>query len=63
MDYNQRKQIIYQKTDYNCHSICQLSTIIKCCKCKKNNTIPMKHNGFQYCLFCGTPNYIKPRIF
>jgi hypothetical protein len=63
MDYNQRKQIIYQKTDYNSHSICQLSNIVKCCKCKKNNTIPMKNTGFQYCLFCGTPNYIKPIIF
>ncbi len=55
-----RLQILYQKTDFNHHQICQLQNIFKCCKCKKNNSIMVKHNELvQNCLFCGTPNYIK----
>ena len=35
----QKKQILYQKTDFNSYLICQLPCIFKCCKCKKNNSI------------------------
>lgn len=60
MDKNdKRKQILYQKTDFNRHLICQLPSIFKCCKCKRNNNINSKELLSQYCLFCGTPNYIK----
>jgi len=58
---DKRKEIIYQKTDFNNHLICQLPNIFKCCKCKKNNTIFIINNFFQNCIFCGTPNYIKKR--
>ena len=34
-----KKQILYQKTDFNRSLICQLPTIFKCSKCKKNNNI------------------------
>jgi len=62
MENDKRKQILYQKTDFNKHLICQLSTIIKCCKCKRNNTILVPENiRIQSCLFCGTPNYVKER--
>ena len=57
---NHRLQILYQKTDFNHHKICQLEYIFKCCKCKKNNTI-MANINVQSCLFCGTPNNIKKR--
>jgi len=57
---NHRLQILYQKTDFNHHKICQLESIFKCCKCKKNNTI-MTNINVQSCLFCGTPNNIKKR--
>lgn len=53
---NNRLQILYQKTDFNHHKICQLNGIYKCCKCKKNNNI--SPNLIQICLFCGTPNQI-----
>lgn len=60
MNNKHRIQILYQKTDFNHHKICQLKCIFKCCKCKKNNTIMMEENLiFQLCLFCGTPNNIK----
>jgi hypothetical protein len=57
---NNKKQIIYQKTDFNNSLICQLPNIFKCCKCKKYNTIFVDNNILsQLCLFCATPNYIK----
>lgn len=60
MNNNHRLQMLYQKTDFNSHKICQLKTVFKCCKCKKNNSIMVEHNIFvQLCLFCGTPNAIK----
>jgi hypothetical protein len=56
---DKRKQMIYQKTQFNTHLICQLSTIFKCSKCKKNNNILVSKNIVsQNCLFCGMPNYI-----
>jgi hypothetical protein len=60
MNSNNRIQILYQKTDFNNHKICQLSGIFKCCKCKRNNSIIVSPNVLsQNCLFCGTPNYVK----
>lgn len=60
MENNKRKQMLYQKTDFNNHLICQLPSIMKCCKCKRNNSIVVEANSlFQSCLFCGTPNYVK----
>jgi hypothetical protein len=60
MENDKRKQILYQKTEFNNHLICQLPTIVKCCKCKRNNNIAVsKDLLYQLCLFCGTPNYIK----
>jgi hypothetical protein len=57
---DKRKQIIYQKTEFNSHSICQLAGIFKCCKCKRNNNVMVAANiPSQNCLFCGTPNYVK----
>ena len=57
---NHRSQMLYQKTSFNNHKICQLSGIFKCCKCKKNNMIVVDINHkAQMCLFCGTPNLIK----
>ena len=56
---NHRQQILYQKTDFNNHKICQLNNIFKCIKCKKNNSIFEHDKLFQLCLFCGTPNDIK----
>ena len=56
---SRRKQIVYQKTQFNHHLICQLPSIFKCIKCKKNNNILHGINIVsQNCLFCGTPNYI-----
>jgi len=55
-----RKEMLYQKTEFNHHLICQLPGIFKCCKCKKNNTVIVEKGVLsQFCLFCGTPNYIK----
>ena len=55
---NHRKQMIYQKTEFNNSLICQLCSIFKCIKCKKNNNILIeKEIKIQNCLFCGTPNY------
>lgn len=55
--------MLYQKTDFNRHNICQLSGIFKCCKCKKNNSIFIESNvDTQLCLFCGMPNSIKNLI-
>jgi hypothetical protein len=60
VDMDKRKQMLYQKTEFNSHSICQLPTIFKCCKCKRNNTIQVPPNVLsQNCLFCGTPNYVN----
>ena len=57
---NNRLQILYQKTDFNHHKICQLQGIFKCCKCKKNNSIMVQYNEtIQMCLFCGMPNSVK----
>jgi hypothetical protein len=57
---NNRLQILYQKTQFNSHKICQLNGIFKCCKCRKNNNIILDSNiSFQLCLFCGTPNDVK----
>lgn len=58
---NNRVQILYQKTDFNHHKICQLNGIYKCCKCRKNNN-STTDNSFQICLFCGTPNQAKKSI-
>ena len=55
MNINNRKQL-QQKTDFNSWSISMLNTIFKCSKCKKNNTI-MKNVKYQFCIFCGNPNY------
>jgi hypothetical protein len=66
MNLDKKKQIMYQKTEFNNSLICQLPNIFKCNKCKRNNTINnqtiisnTKNNNFQHCLFCGNPNYIK----
>ena len=60
MNSNNRIQILYQKTDFNNHKICQMPGIFKCCKCKRNNSVMVLPNILsQNCLFCGTPNYIK----
>ena len=57
---NNRVQMLYQKTDFNHHRICQLKGIFKCCKCKRNNSTQLdKEREAQYCLFCGMPNKIK----
>jgi hypothetical protein len=63
MNNNHRLQMLYQKTDFNHHKICQLDGIFKCCKCKKNNTINVENNTLvQTCLFCGSPNILKKDI-
>ena len=55
-----RLQILYQKTEFKNHKICQMDGIFKCCKCKKNNSIIVQNNNLvQNCFFCSTPNYIK----
>ena len=60
MNSNNRIQILYQKTEFNNHKICQLPGIFKCCKCKRNNSIMVAVNVLsQNCLFCGTPNNTK----
>jgi hypothetical protein len=60
--YNKRSEILYNKTDFNSNLICQLPSIFKCCKCKRNNTIMVSsETKSQFCLFCGTPNYIKTK--
>jgi hypothetical protein len=59
MNIDKRKQIIYQKTDFNTSLICHLPTIFKCSKCKHNNSINnISALIYQNCLFCGNPNYI-----
>jgi len=56
---NHRKQMVYQKTEFNNSRICQLPSIFKCIKCKKNNSILIeKEIKIQNCLFCGIPNFI-----
>jgi len=60
---NHRLQMLYQKTNFNSHKICQLNGIFKCCKCKKNNNLMVERAVFvQLCLFCGTPNQLKKEI-
>ena len=59
MERNKRNEMLYQKTEFNKSLICQLPVIFKCTKCKKNNTIILKSNVSQNCIFCGNPNYIK----
>jgi hypothetical protein len=60
MENDKRKQIMYQKTQFNNHLICQLPNVFKCCKCKRNNSCDFdKDKPVQFCLFCGTPNYVK----
>jgi hypothetical protein len=60
MENDKRKQILYQKTDFNNHKICQLNNIFKCSKCKRNNSCIILNNPLvQPCLFCGNPNYVK----
>lgn len=62
MERNHRNEMLYQKSDFNKHLICQLPNIFKCCKCKKNNTICIKEPQIaQHCLFCGTPNYVRKK--
>ena len=57
---DKRREMLYKKTEFNKHLICQLSNIFKCCKCKRNNTIMVPPNILsQSCLFCGNPNYVK----
>jgi len=61
---DKKKQILYQKTDFNSYLICQLQCIFKCCKCKKNNSILVEKNvKSQFCLFCGMPNYVNLSTF
>jgi transcription elongation factor Elf1 len=55
MNATNRKQL-QQKTEFNNWSISMLSTIFRCSKCKKNNTI-LKNTKSQKCIFCGNPNY------
>lgn len=60
-----RKQMVYQKTDFSHYLICQLPCIFKCSnsRCKKNNNILVeKHIISQNCMFCGMPNYVKQKI-
>lgn len=60
MNNNHRLQKLYQKTEFNNHKICQLSSVFKCCKCRKNNSVMVEPNILvQMCLFCGTPNHVK----
>jgi hypothetical protein len=60
MDKNKRKEILYNKTEFNSHLICQFPCIFKCSKCKRNNTIMVSPEVLsQACLFCGNPNYVK----
>ena len=60
MENNKRKQMLYQKTDFNNHLICQLPNVFKCCKCKRNNTtVILNKSAVQHCLFCGNPNHVK----
>ena len=63
MENNHRKQMVYQKTQFNNYLICQLPCIFKCSKCKKNNNILVEKDVIsQNCLFCGTPNYVHPLL-
>ena len=60
MENIKKKQIIYQKTEFNSNLVCQMPGIFKCCKCKRNNSIMVLPTIIsQNCLFCGTPNYVK----
>jgi hypothetical protein len=61
---DKRKEMLYKKTEFNNHLICQFSTIFKCCKCKRNNNISEQFVGLsQNCLFCGTPNYVNKKKY
>ena len=59
---DKRKQIIYQKTEFNNSAICQLPNIFKCSKCKHNNTIQNINILYHNCLFCGNPNFISNKL-
>jgi hypothetical protein len=60
MNNRHRLQMLYQKTEFNNHKICQLNGVFKCCKCKKNNSVMVGPSILvQLCLFCGMPNNIK----
>jgi len=65
MQNNKRNLFENVKTDFNHHHISQLSNIYKCCKCKRNNNILADidkittNQSYLFCLFCGTPNYVK----
>jgi hypothetical protein len=60
---NHRLQMLYQKTDFNSHKVCQLDGVFKCCKCKKNNSLMVRTDSLvQFCLFCGTPNQVKKEL-
>ena len=62
MNTEQKKQILYQKTEFNNSKICMFPNIFKCSKCKQNNTTNNKDGViYQNCLFCGNPNYIKKK--
>jgi hypothetical protein len=62
MNENQRRQQMYEKTEFNFSKICMLDNIFKCSKCKHNNTIyPKAGIIYQHCMFCGNPNYIKKK--
>jgi hypothetical protein len=64
MENKHRKQMVYQKTQFNNYLICQLPCIFKCSKCKKNNNILVEKDVIsQNCLFCGMPNYISTSTF
>lgn len=61
MNIDKRKQLVYQKTEFNKSLICQLPNILKCSKCRRNNTLQQTNNSlqnYQNCLFCGNPIYI-----
>ena len=46
MNHN-RKQMLYQKTDFNHHKIAHLDGIFHCCKCKKYNNV-IYHNNQEH---------------
>lgn len=55
------REIITQiPTFHNTNSSIQnLSSIFKCSRCNKYNTVFQQN--IQNCLFCGNPNYIKKK--
>ena len=55
---DKRKQIIYQKTEFNTFSICQYNSILKCIKCKRNNNILENKNAATITMI----DYIPPTV-